>query len=581
MSQTRKDIYWQFAELTGYRYWHLQDVHQNWYVQTLVELQPGKTAEDLHQWFKAQNPTQLGFVSRHYRSLPHRFCAAWIARGALSELPTDLIVRFKLGLPTNPNAFYPLEAFRVLQGQRRKNRFVRNSSALGVPANEVIGIIDDGIQATGFLGTASARLLASWDQNSLNSSGSVAPRFGYSLLSAVPTPSPVAASHGTLVASIAAGAITPQYRSRQTLRPLPAKVDAASVAPVMTVQLRQDTVVDTSGGALAVNVLDGLHFMLANLPPQAKLAVNISFGTMAGAHDGTSILESAMAELVDTMAGRLEIVLPAGNSRKAQAHARFELHPNTSRELIWRVLPDDRTPSYVEIWGSLDAEFEVTLTTPDGRHWIAGVSGSGVKELKPGLDVIGALIANDKPASSMTKQVVLVALAPTRTFGAPCAPHGDWTIRIKNTGGHNADIDAWIERDNASFGQKSKGRQSYFVEPNRTRQPQANPSGLPPSVLAEEGTLNGIATGSGITVVGGYRLSDGQAAAYSGLGSTSIRPPDTHAPSDESALLRGILGSSNSGCGVARLSGTSAAAPWHSREIVNQWAALTNAGAGP
>ena len=82
-------------------------------------------------------------------------------------------------------------------------------------------------------------------------------------------------------------------------------------------------------------------------------------------------------------------------------------------------------------------------------------------------------------------------------------------------------------------------------------------------------------------MVGGYRLSDGKPVAYSGLGSASIRAPDTHSPSDESALLRGIVGSSNSGAGVARLSGTSAAAPWHTRELINQWAQLTNAGAGP
>jgi hypothetical protein len=581
MSQTRKDIYWQFAELTEYRYLRSDNADANGYVQTLVELQPGRSAEDLHQWLRAQTPSAAGFVPPHYRALPNRFCAAWIAPGALSQLPSDLISRFKLGLPTNPNAFFPLGAVDAHQERNTESGAANNAAAQALLGGPVVGIIDDHIDSTGVLGTSSMRLLANWDQNAAPGHNPAVLRFGYGLPPDGLRSKPTAVSHGSLVASIAAGAITPQYRSRQTLKPVPAKTDAASAVPVMTVQLRQDTVIDTSGGALAVNVLDGLHFMLTQLPPQAKLVANISFGTMAGAHDGTSILEQAMAELLASMPGRLQIVLPAGNARQSQAHARLQLEPAQQQALIWRVLPDDRTPSYVEIWASPDARLQVTLTAPDGRSSIHCVSGQASATLKRGSDVIGALIANDTPASSMTQQVVLVAIAPTRTEQAPAAPHGDWTIQIKNTGANPTDINAWIERDNASFGQRSRGRQSYFVEPQWPRQRHRLQTGLPASAVCEEGTLNGIATGAGITVVGGYRLSDGKAAAYSGLGSASIRAPDTHAPSDESALLRGIVGSSNSGSGVARLSGTSAAAPWHTRERINQLAQLTNAAAGP
>ncbi|NJS37172.1 MAG: hypothetical protein HC765_13455 [Brachymonas sp.] len=243
----RKDIYWQFAELSQYRYWNLPNPHVNWYLQTLIELQPKATAEELHQWFKSQGQTHLGFVSRHYRSLPNRFCTAWVSRGALSRLPTHLVVRFKMGLPTNPNAFYPLEAFRAVQRTNSIGRFFRNMQNVPMATSVVTGIIDDQIDTAGCLGVGSSRLIASWDQNTNESSGTVPPRFGYRLLPTVDKPKQAAVSHGTLVASIAAGGFTPQYRSRQTLLPMASKSDAASTLPVMTVQLRQDTVVDTSG----------------------------------------------------------------------------------------------------------------------------------------------------------------------------------------------------------------------------------------------------------------------------------------------------------------------------------------------
>jgi hypothetical protein len=47
----------------------------------------------------------------------------------------------------------------------------------------------------------------------------------------------------------------------------------------------------------------------------------------------------------------LRVVIPSGNSHLAQIHAELAF-PSAGHveHLCWRVLPDDRTPSFVEIW---------------------------------------------------------------------------------------------------------------------------------------------------------------------------------------------------------------------------------------
>ena len=46
------------------------------------------------------------------------------------------------------------------------------------------------------------------------------------------------------------------------------------------------------------------------------LAVNISYGTFAGPHDGSSLLESALDELLAMGRKNFAIVLAAGNARR-------------------------------------------------------------------------------------------------------------------------------------------------------------------------------------------------------------------------------------------------------------------------
>ena len=97
--------------------------------------------------------------------------------------------------------------------------------------------------------------------------------------------------------------------------------DDASRCDIVAVQLDWNTVLDTSGGSMNVHIMDALMYILSRCDTQAKVAVNISWGTLAGPHDGSSVLEAAMDELIALARARCEIVVPAGNSYQSRTHA--------------------------------------------------------------------------------------------------------------------------------------------------------------------------------------------------------------------------------------------------------------------
>src|SRR3546814_4216519 len=104
---------------------------------------------------------------------------------------------------------------------------------------------------------------------------------------------------------------------------------------------------------------------------ELPLVIIFSCWLNAGAHDGTDLLDTLIAEIEYSVQRPLRLVLPAGNSKLARCHA---VLPGGDREvhtLPWRLLPDDRTASYLEIWlphrGPQPPDLvAVEVRTPDG-----------------------------------------------------------------------------------------------------------------------------------------------------------------------------------------------------------------------
>jgi hypothetical protein len=397
-------------------------------------------------------------------------------------------------------------------------------------------------------------------------------------------------AHGTHVMDVAAG-------SRLK--------NAPDDRPLICVQLPVATTADTSGATLAKYALDGLHYILQRAdtlgPSEPPVVVNLSYGMIAGPHNGTSILEAAIDELIQVREEKaktaLRVVIPSGNSRLSRCHAQFELSgPGKEQTLSWRVMPDDPTPSFVEIWlpeATPPPACEIMVTTPTGDTTPLPIQAGEEWAWIDGTDVLCKVLYLTTAAPGRTRQMIFIAVAPTVTLNPmrKVAPFGTWRIKVGKKNAGAAIIDAWVQRDDTPYGYPRRGRQSRFDDDEKNY-PYWDYAGRevetdsPASYIKRDGTVNAIATGCRSTVVGSFRRSDWKPAKYSAGGSV-IRPPGRGAPmddgpdamavSDDSHAHRGILASGTRSGSTIPMNGTSVAAPQITRWIAEQMAASKGA----
>jgi hypothetical protein len=394
------------------------------------------------------------------------------------------------------------------------------------------------------------------------------------------------AAHGTHVMDLACG-----YDFRQ---------EAVPNRPIICVQLPAATTEDTSGATLDDHGLDAIRYILDRADAIARrrgcgrlpVVINLSYGNVAGPHDGSSALEQAIDELVRARP-KTRVVLPAGNSNLARLHAEVQFdEPKQTIPLHWRVLPDDKTPSFLEIWlppGDPVEESRIGLrimppSGPRSEPALAERSGFGLQlKLNDGQILCEARYRHI-PAPT-NRGMFLVALQPTtRTeAAAPIAPSGIWTVELENlafTRDHL--IEAWIQRDDTPFGFRRRGRQSYFDhecyrrfdargrEIERDTHPEQAAS---PCHVSRAGSTNAIATGEETIVAGGFLRKEGRAARYSAERASEMEPlPRYLAPSDDSLVHLGLRAAGTRSGSVATMNGTSVAAPQVTRWIADQLA---------
>jgi hypothetical protein len=393
------------------------------------------------------------------------------------------------------------------------------------------------------------------------------------------------ASHGTHVLDIATG---PQRGSNPTW-------------PIVCVQLPSAVTADTSGALLTQWAIEGVwYILLQSLRVAAKLqtrpipvVINLSYGFTAGPHDGSHPLERLLQRAVDVWqqftGAPVRIVLPAGNNLQSRLHAQFTFDKSQSIELPWRIHPDDRTASHVEIWlprrpSRTPCPVRVSVQPPGGAITESppiGEPGTTALELRSETQLLCQL----NYGYSGGRGVVRISVAPTfeleRSGAYRGAPAGIWTIRIENTELSSAEeVHAWVQRDDSAFGFRPLGRQSYFDDPQYERFDALGQLSLGDesgSLVRRAGSLNAIATGNDprIVVVGGYIHASRRLARYSSWGPTlgTRHGPDALEVSDRSSVLHGRLGAgTRSGSRVA-MNGTSVAAPSATRRIAYELAA--------
>src|SRR5262249_44632440 len=138
----------------------------------------------------------------------------------------------------------------------------------------------------------------------------------------------------------------------------------------------------------------------------------------------------------------VRVVLPAGNSYLSRCHAKVQFPrggPDTVT-LPWRVLPDDKTPSYLDIWmprrqHGLEgaARLEIIVKPPDGNESPPlSDAKAGMLQWRPFGSALCTLQYNEYPWPT-DRGRFRITLRPTANFDRPfpLAPAGTWLVTLR------------------------------------------------------------------------------------------------------------------------------------------------------
>lgn len=351
------------------------------------------------------------------------------------------------------------------------------------------------------------------------------------------------------------------------------------------------------------------------------VVVNFSYGMQAGPKDGGSPWENAIRRLIDRRMQKTgaptRLVMPVGNDNLGRGAAValmgtgrwrspkgrcLELTPEI--RLPWRIKPSDQTSNFVEIWGTIIGTPSIPPTQDDFRVFVTppGRSPLLVPRLSPGHHAdLGdyARVYCPRPQTGYPLRLV-VCVAPTLRYGdgLVTAPAGDWEIMVRYEKTDPVDVAFLVQSDQSGTRHSKTGEQSYFdhsayktyredgrlrdsydYETKRHEEPW-NEQGP----VQRKGTHNALASNRGLTVVGGYRLTDGRPTLYSATTNgerwrdKGRQVIDGLYPTEDGPAHFGLLGAGSRDGSMVAFRGTSMAAALATRDIAAELVGCRTAG---
>lgn len=223
-------------------------------------------------------------------------------------------------------------------------------------------------------------------------------------------PSRDVSGHGTRVLGIAAGngrASGGRYRG------------IASRSPILAVKLGMPR---EEGFPRTTELMQGLDYCIRKaLELRLPVAVNISIGNTYGAHDGTSLLETYIADIANVW--KSVICIGTGNEGYAAGHAAGILQERTT-ETVELAVGEYETAFSIQIWKSYLDEVDITLTSPGGRR--AGPIQKLLGAQRFVLEETEILLYYGEPSPYSQSQEIYLELLPRGDY----VDTGIWTLEL-------------------------------------------------------------------------------------------------------------------------------------------------------
>ncbi len=317
----------------------------------------------------------------------------------------------------------------------------------------IVGIIDSGIDFTHECfrrADGTSRILAIWDQL-LSPTGSESSPAGYTygveytktdIDAALTAADPFSVvrhkdrdtdgGHGTHVSGIAAGDGSVAGNGQ----PAFTFVGVAPEAHIIVVANR----VTTEALGDSASTLDAVQYIFSQAAALGKpVVINQSQGDNLGPHDGTSLLERGIDNLLGGP-GKA-IVKSAGNAADDDIHASGTVTAGGTERVQFVVPAGDTAPDTLDIWYSGSDRFALTVTPPGGAASAVINPGTSTTINLPNGNRAWVDSVLDDPNNHDNR--IYIQLSPGTS---PAIQQGTWAFTLQGNTVVNGRFDAWIER---------------------------------------------------------------------------------------------------------------------------------------